>query len=127
MGKRIRTVKTTRVPKTRNCNSMTESQFWGMVRATLRNRTRFWKPKLQCLLDARRPSQSKNKKLKWEFQCAHCLQYFPQSSIEVHHSIEAGALACAEDLPGFVERLFAETGWECLCIQCHKNYHNKNQ
>lgn len=122
--KKTTTKKTTRVPKTRNGGKYTESQFWGMIRAALRDRTRFWIPKLNALLAARRPSQSNNKKLKWEFLCKDCLQYFPQKSVEMHHEQEAGSLRCAADLPLFVEKLFSETGWICLCLECHKKRHN---
>jgi len=116
-------VKKFRVPRTRNNGTLTESAFWQMIRATLRNRTRFWKPRYQCLMDARRPSQSLNKKLKWEFQCSSCKKWFSQSAIEIHHFQEAGKLNCAADLPLFVERLFAEDGWMCLCKACHKKEH----
>jgi len=115
--------KTTRVPKTRNGNTMTESAFWQMIRATLRSRTRWWIPRLNALKDARRNYQGKNKRQKWEFKCADCEQYFPQKMIEVHHSNEVGQLLNVGDLPLFIERLFAEDGWVCLCKNCHLKRH----
>lgn len=111
------------VYKARNGGTMTESAFWQMVRATLRSKTRFWLPRLNALKAAKRPSQSLNKRLKWEYQCSECKRWLPQSVIEVHHSIEVGSLLCAEDLPRFVENLFSETGWVCLCKDCHKKEH----
>lgn len=112
-----------RVPRTRNANTLTESAFWQMIRAALRNRTKFWRPKLNALKAARRPSQSSNKRLKWEFQCSNCKHWFQQSSIQVHHSLPAGQLNSYDDLPDFVRNLFAEDGWICLCKQCHKKEH----
>jgi hypothetical protein len=114
------------VAKTRNGGTQTESAFWSFIRSALRNKSRFWVPRVNALKAARRPSQSSNKKLKWEFQCSRCLDYHPQKNMEVHHEIEAGSLKCASDLPGFVERLFVETGWVCLCKPCHLSYHSKN-
>lgn len=111
--------------KTRNGGTMTESAYWSFIRSALRNKSRFWIPRLDALKAARRPSQSNNKKLKWEFKCSECQDYFPQKEVEIHHKIEAGSLKCAEDLPKFVERLFAETGWECLCKKCHLKEHKK--
>lgn len=111
------------VLKTRNANTMTESAFWGMIRQTLRGKSRFWKPRLLALSKAKRKNESNNKRLKWEFQCNACKKYFPQKNVEVHHSIEAGSLKCANDLPGFVERLFAEDGWVVLCRDCHHDAH----
>lgn len=113
------------VPKTRNAGTLTESAFWSMIRSSLRARTRFWKPRLMALQKAKRKSQSTNKKLKWEFQCDKCKNWFPQKNVEVHHEIEAGSLKCATDLPGFVERLFAEEGWVVYCKQCHSLEHTK--
>lgn len=113
------------VARTRNGGKFTEAAFWQFIRAALRNKTRFWHPRLKCLQDARRPSQSSNKRLKWEFQCFKCLKWFPQKEVEVHHTIEAGSLKSFEDLPGFVERLFAEEGWVCVCKGCHKDIHKK--
>lgn len=96
-----------------------------MIRSALRNRTRFWVPRVTCLKDARRPSQSINKKLKWEFQCFDCKQFFPQKNVEAHHSLEAGQLNSYDDLPNFVRNLFTETGWVCLCHGCHIKRHKK--
>lgn len=116
-------IKKVRVNRIRNGNTMTESQFWQMIRSTLRNRTRFWVPKNNCIKAARRVSQSKNKRLKWEFQCSKCKQFFPQKMIEAHHSEEAGSLKSYEDLPEFVRKLFSEDGWIALCKDCHKKEH----
>lgn len=113
------------VERTRNGGLLTEAAFWQMIRSTLRNKTRFWYPRLKCLQNSRRQNQSSNKRLKWEFQCFNCTKWFPQKEVEVHHSVEAGTLKCYNDLPGFVERLFAEEGWICLCRECHKQIHEK--
>lgn len=115
----------TRVPKTRNAGKWTESQFWQAIRAALRQKSRFWTPRLKALEKAKRPNQSTNKRLKWEFQCSKCKNWFPAKSVEVHHSVPAGSLNCYADLPGFVERLFAEEGWEVICRICHKKEHEK--
>lgn len=123
MIKKEKKIRKNRVPRTRNGGTLTEAGFWQMIRSALRNRTRFWLPRVNCLKAARRPSQSKNKRLKWEFQCYDCKEFFSQKEIESHHLQEAGSLMCAQDLPQFVERLFSEIGWICLCKKCHKKRH----
>lgn len=123
--KKVKTVKKSRVEKTRNLNTQSESGFWGMIRATLRSRTRFWKPRLLALQNARRKYTGTNPKQKWEYKCAKCEQYFLQKDVEIHHAVAAGSLKCKEDLPQFVENLFAETGWICYCKVCHKLEHSK--
>lgn len=114
-------------PKTRNAGRWTESEFWQSIRSALRNRTRFWAPKLEALKKARRTSQSPNKRLKWEFMCAECKDWFPQKAVQVHHDVEAGKLNSGEDLAGFVERLFAEQGWTVLCRNCHLEHHKQEK
>lgn len=112
-------------PRTRNAGTMTEAQFFQMIRAALRNKSRWWKPRMKCLEKARRTYVGPNKRQKWEFQCSVCNGWFLQSQVEAHHEIPAGKLNSFNDLPGFVERLFCETGFKCICKKCHKEEHEK--
>lgn len=123
MAKRIQKkvpVRKSRVPKTRNSGTMTESAFWSFIRSALRNKSRWWKPITECKHNARRPYSGKNKRQKFEYQCNQCKQWFPDKEINVDHIIPAGTLTCSGDLPGFIERLFCEQeNLQCLCTTCH--------
>ena len=110
--------------KTRNANTMSEAAFWGMIRSTLRRRTMYWKPISIAKSKARRPYKGNNTKQKWEYQCAKCKKWWKDKEVEVNHVKEAGSLKCAQDLPNFVENLFAESGYEVLCKTCHKQHTN---
>jgi hypothetical protein len=83
----------------------------------------YWIPIKQARERARRSYKGKNKRQKWEFQCAHCKKWFPQKSINVDHKVEAGSLKSGKDLEGFVERLFCEDvdGYQVLCKTQKKN------
>jgi 5-methylcytosine-specific restriction endonuclease McrA len=106
--------------RTRNNGTMTESMFWGMIRSTLRNKSRWWKPISQCKSNARRKYNGPNKRQRWEYQCAKCKKWWSEKNINVDHIIPAGSLQRADDLPGFVERLFVEVeGLQVLCSNCH--------
>jgi len=108
------------VPKPRNAGTMTESAFWSFIRSALRQKSRWWKPILQCKLAARRAYKGPNKRQKFEYQCAICEKWFQEKKINVDHIIPAGSLNCAADLPGFVERLFCEKdNLQVLCEKCH--------
>ncbi len=112
------------VPKTRSDQTWSEARFWGFIRSALRQATLRWAPKRNAEIAARRPSQCKqNKRLKWQYQCSRCGRWYPRKEIELDHIEPVGQLRCADDLPGFVERLFCDSdGYEMLCKEvCHYN------
>lgn len=118
--KKARKTAKPRVPKTRNAGTMTESAFWSFIRSGLRQKSRWWKPITECKLKAKRAYKGPNKRQKFEYQCKSCKNWFPEKQINVDHIIPAGSLNCAEDLPGFVERLFCEQdNLQVLCENCH--------
>ena len=106
--------------KTRNAGTLTESAFWSFIRSGLRQKSRFWKPITQCKMKARRAYKGPLKRQKFEYQCKECKEWFPDKKINVDHIHPAGSLRCANDLPGFVERLFCEIdNLQVLCSDCH--------
>jgi hypothetical protein len=109
-----------------NSGTMTISGFWGFIRSALRQKSRWWKPIQEAKLKARRTSQSKNKRQKYEYQCAHCKKWFAEKEIAVDHINEAGTLRDYSDLPQFVKNLFCEANdLQVLCKKkCH---HTKTQ
>ena len=118
--KKARKPRKPRVVKPRNAGTMTESAFWSFIRSGLRQKSRFWKPILQCKLEARRAYKGPNKRQKFEYQCNECKEWFQEKKINVDHMVPAGSLNCAADLPGFVERLFCEKEHlQVLCEKCH--------
>ena len=117
MAKRKRATNTV---KTRNAGTMTESAFWSFIRSGLRQKSRFWKPITQCKMEARRAYKGPLKRQKFEYQCNVCSKWFPEKKINIDHIIPAGSLRNANDLPGFVERLFCEVdNLQVLCQGCH--------
>jgi len=100
--------------------TMTVSAFFSFIRSGLRQKSRRWKPIYDCLAAARRPSQSANKRLKWEFQCAGCKEWFAQKQVSVDHIRPVGSLRSFDDLPLFVANLFCELeNLQVLCTTCH--------
>ena len=120
MGKsRTVTKKSTRVARTRGAGRYTEAQFWGMIRAALRDKSRYWPPTVLCKKLVRRKTTGYGR-YRYEYKCDICSNYFPGEKIEVHHKVPVGKLSCIEDLEGFVDRLFCEVeGLVCLCSECH--------
>jgi len=127
--KAVRKPRANAAPKTRNNGTMTESAFWSFIRSGLRQKSRWWKPITQCKLNAKRTYKGPNKRQKFEYQCNSCKKWFAEKNINVDHINPAGSLNCANDLPGFVERLFCETdNLQLLCSGCHntKTQNEKN-
>jgi len=125
MAKRV---KKPRVPRTRNNETMTEAAFWSWIRSALRQKSRWWKPIAEAKRLARRAYKGPNKRRKWEFKCAECLQYYPDKEINVDHIVPAGTLKHYNDLPGFVEKLFCEVeGLQVLCETCHNKKTQKER
>ena len=108
-----------KVPRTRNAGTMTESMFWSMIRSTLRNSSRWWKPAAIAKQAAKRKYVGPNKLQKFEYQCNECKNYFKDKEVAVDHIVECGELKCAADMAGFIERLFIEVGFQVLCKTCH--------
>ena len=128
MATRKKTAKK-KVDKPRNAGTMSESAFWSFIRSGLSQKSRFWKPITQCKMKSRRAYKGPLKRQKFEYQCAECSKWFPEKKINVDHIHPAGTLRCANDLPGFVERLFCEIdNLQVLCEACHnvKTQNEKN-
>lgn len=109
-----------RVPRTRNAGTMTESEFWEYIRAVLRQKSRYWKPVSIVRTKNRREYEGPVKRRKYEYQCNKCKKWFDIKKITVDHIVPCGSLKSANDLPGFVERMFVEEdGLQVLCMSCH--------
>jgi hypothetical protein len=118
--KKIIKPRVSKVPKTRNNGKWTESQFWGFIRSTLRSKSRWWLPILECKKSARRAYKGENKRQKWEYLCNSCNLYFQEKFVSVDHVLPVGTLKCANDLPQFVENLFcSQENLQVLCKTCH--------
>lgn len=103
-----------------NSNTMTRAAFFGMIRASLRRSSRYWKPILECKKDARRKYNGNNKRQKWEYKCNFCKKHFPDKEVQVDHIIPCGRLNDFDDLPNFVRILFSEKdNFQVLCKNCH--------
>ena len=128
-GRMTRKPKTNRVPRTRAGGEWTEAAFWGFVRSGLRGLSRRWPPLVRLAVErVKRKSQSANKRLKWEYQCEHCGQWFARKHVEVDHVVPCGQLKSFADLSVFAERLLCEAdGLRVLCESCHQKRKKQNE
>jgi hypothetical protein len=121
MAKKVVKRKATTV-LSRNGGTMTESQYFSKIRSILRSGFRYWKPMQLALEKASRPSQSLNKRIKKEYQCAKCKKWYKRADVEIDHKQECGSLSNYEDIVPFIQRLTKENidAYQILCKPCHK-------
>lgn len=111
-----------RVPRTRNGGTWTESQYWSAIRSALRAKFKWWKPMRAAKDKARRPYKGKNKRQKWEYQCASCKKWYTSKDTQIDHIIPCGSLKCYEDIVPFIQRMTVEDedAFQVLCKPCHQ-------
>ncbi len=107
-------------PKTLNNGTWTESEFISHIQNHLR-RFRGWKPPYAVKKAAARKSQSTNKKLKYEYLCNCCKQYFPSKEVQADHiDCVINPLEGFIDFNTYIKRLFVEKdAYQILCLSCH--------
>jgi 5-methylcytosine-specific restriction endonuclease McrA len=115
-----------RVVKTRNGGTLTEAQYWQKIRHALRHAFRFWKPMMVALKKAERPYNGPNKRLKKEYQCAECKQWFPRTQVQIDHIIPCGTLNCDADVAQFIRNLTPESP-DAFQILCKKDHAEKTK
>lgn len=107
--------------KNKGGGTLTTSQYFNVIRSALREGYRLRYPIAKIVRDkAKRPSQSDNKRLKWEYQCNICSGWFSGKDTQVDHIIPCGELQCYDDLPRFVATLYCEEdNLQVICTTCH--------
>ena len=111
-----------RAEKTRNGNTLSESEYFSKIRSGLRNTFRYWKPAMECLNKSKRKYVGDNKRQKFEYKCNCCGEYFKRDDVNIDHIIPAGSLRTYDDIVPFLKRLTAEDpkNYQVLCRECHK-------
>lgn len=106
----------------------TTAKFWGFIRSALRMAHVKWPPAQAVMKSGRRRNTTGKGRHKWEHRCEHCDEWHPQPNIQKDHRIPVGALTCAEELPGFVTRMFVDAnGYRKLCKPCHQIVTNEER
>lgn len=108
--------------------TMSKAAFFSMIRAVLRNKSRWFKSISVARDRAKIAYIGPNKRRKWMYKCERCFQLYDAKLINVHHSVECGNLNSFADLPGFVDRLFCNSDkLIVLCNNCHDDIHKKEK
>ena len=95
------------------------ARYRTFVRSALRKAWMKWPPKFEALKRAQRPSQSDNKKLKWEYQCAACKQWHRGDQVSVDHIIPWGDPWSMSFIDACRALLVPVDELQVLCGGCH--------
>lgn len=113
------------VELTRASNTKTEADVAAMVLSGLRRVTKYWKPKMDCINDGKRPYIGPNKLQKNEFHCEGCNKYVKQSEIHADHIVNCGGISGDNWMdkikPWLIKALVERDGYQRLCVTCHKS------
>lgn len=98
--------------------TMSKAEFFSKIRSLLRRGFMFYLPMQKALEMASRPSENKfNLRLKKEFLCAHCSQYFARKDVAIDHIQEVGELNDWDQIVDFIKNLTCEDP-ACYQILC---------
>lgn len=117
-----RVVKKKRIMRTAPCEQHPEwssARYRTFVRSALRLAWTKWPPKHEVLRRARRPSQSDNKKLKWEYLCTHCNKWTRGDQVSVDHIVPWGDPWSMSFVDALRALLVPVEELQVLCDPCH--------
>lgn len=117
----IKKVVNTKVIRTRNGNTWSESEFWGKIRSALRKVSMYWKPIQACKQGCKEIYTGINKRQKFAYRCSICNKTVSEKELHIDHKTAVGSLKSSDDLKGFVDRLFVEDSlhYQCSCKSCN--------
>lgn len=115
------------VELTRNAHTMTEAEYFSMILSALRRTTRYWKPCLAVLEATKRPSESGNKRIKFEYQCQSCGGWYQRKLVQVDHVIPCGGINSYDKIVPWLLKAHVEEGFQVLCKECHKRKTNEER
>lgn len=95
------------------------ARYRTFVRSALRKAWMKWPPKFEALRRAQRPSQSDNKKLKWEYQCAACQLWHRGDQVSVDHIVPWGDPWSMTFIDACRALLVPVDELQVLCGVCH--------
>lgn len=79
-----------------------------------------WTPRTAAKNASRRVSQLSDKRVKYQFQCNHCEEWFKAKETQLDHIVPKGRYS-KETFFVWLDRLFCQAdGFQVLCIPCHK-------
>lgn len=106
-----------------NGGKWTEARFRSFIKSALRNASKRYPPKFECLNSAytgQRINPSTGRLAK-HFRCARCGGEFVGAKMQADHIERVVPLTGFSSWDEIIDRMFCEAdGFQALCIPCHK-------
>jgi len=98
---------------------MKKTDPFNWVKSHIERLSYKWPARSKATAAARRKSTLTDKRIKWEYQCNHCKDWFKGKDVQLDHVVPKGRY-CPETFFVWLERLFCDVaGFQVLCISCH--------
>jgi 5-methylcytosine-specific restriction endonuclease McrA len=95
------------------------ARYRAFVRSAMRKAWVKWPPRYEALRLARRNYKGSNPRQKYEFQCAHCTEYFSAKEVSVDHKIPWGSINGLSIEEAWARLLVPVHQLQILCNPCH--------
>ena len=102
-----------------NYPAWSTAKYRAFIRSAMRKAWTKWPPRFEALKLARRPYIGPNKRQKFEYQCAHCKNWFMGKNISVDHMTPWGSIVGLSLDEAWERLLVPVIELQCLCAKCH--------
>lgn len=95
---------------------------FNKLRSFLRRCWLRWPERIAAMAVGKRPYKGKDKRIKWEHQCAICKKWWVWSSkqMQIDHIVPCGTFLCDDDYKTFLPNLLCDrSNLQKLCKACH--------
>lgn len=113
-----------RTPPCSKYPDWSEARYRTFIRSAIRAATMKWPPAQHAWRLVQRKSQLPDKRVKFEYQCNTCNNWFMRKDCENNHIVPSGVMMVGMDhttIGDYIDRLLSDVhGYEILCKPCHK-------
>lgn len=94
-------------------------KYRSFIRSAMRKAWQKWPPRYEAMHAAKRPYRGSNPRQKFEYQCAHCQEWFSGKEVSVDHITPWGTIDELSLHEAWSRLLVPIEQLQVLCDPCH--------